>query len=88
MKNKKDSYNNFIFNDYQRNILTSIKSDSVKNNLITTTTITAGTEILSVGSASLKTDSEQIAAENALSKLKSLGIQKEIPAIYQKLANI
>ena len=80
-KNKKE-----MFNDKQKSILSSLKYESVKNGLLTTTKIFINdTCIIGTGVASLKPDSEQIAAENALSSLRNMGIYREVPLIYQKI---
>jgi len=80
-RNKKD-----FFSDNQKRLLSSLKYESVKTGLLTTTTITCNnSNIIGSGIAALKPDSEQIAAENALAHLKSIGIYKDTPFIYQKL---
>lgn len=83
-KNKKD-----MFNDHQKHLLSTLKYESVKNGLLTTTRVICHeNHVLGTGVASLKTDSEQIAAEHALSSLRSMGISREVPQIYQKLESM
>jgi dsRNA-specific ribonuclease len=72
--------------DFHKNLGT-LKYTEEKNDLITTSFVFCGNTLIGQGSASLKADAQQVAAQRALTNLNSKGISKPIPEIYSLFSN-
>lgn len=71
--------------DFFGDKLGKLKYDTVKEERIHYVTVVLNTTILGKGSAPLKADAQQRAAQQAIYKLKKMGFSKEIPEDYKNL---